>query len=204
MLKLLISAFVLTSAFSIQHSAFRETLRSIGGLPAHIAGSFEEQAACHVTPEGDYLVFDRRAHSVYRVARDGAGGAKKILQIGIEKGRILRPVAFASATDGTFVVADAPGGQERIQIFFYLGIDNASIRAARLSALPAERAVGYRVKDGRRERHDAEDLEGFYGGSNLYASARNFARFANAFALPSQGDKRLVLSPKTPPPASSE
>ena len=121
MLKLLISAFVLTSAFSIQHSAFRETLRSIGGLPAHIAGSFEEQAACHVTPEGDYLVFDRRAHSVYRVARDGAGGAKKILQIGIEKGRILRPVAFASATDGTFVVADAPGGQERIQIFFYLG-----------------------------------------------------------------------------------
>ena len=88
----------------------------------------------------------------------------------------------------------------RQQIFFYLGIDNASIRAARLSALPAERAVGYRVKDGRRERHDAEDLEGFYGGGNLYASARNFARFANAFALPSQGDKRLALSPKTPWP----
>ena len=98
-----------------------ETLRSISSLPAHIAGSFEDHAACHVTPEGDYLVFDRRAHSVYRVARDGAGGAKKIVQIGVEPGKILRPIAFASASDGTFLVADAPGGQERIQIFFYMG-----------------------------------------------------------------------------------
>ena len=98
-----------------------ETLRSIASLPAHIAGRFEDQAACHVTPEGDYLVFDRRAHSVYRVARDGAGGATKIVQIGVEPGKILRPIAFASASDGTFIVADAPGGQERVQIFLYLG-----------------------------------------------------------------------------------
>jgi hypothetical protein len=55
------------------------------------------------------------------VARDGAGGAKKILQIGVEPGRILSPIAFASAADGTYVVADAPGGQERIQIFSYIG-----------------------------------------------------------------------------------
>ena len=85
----------------------------------------------------------------------------------------------------------------RQQIFFYLGIDNTSIRQARLSSLPADRAVGYRMKDGRRERFDAEDLEGFYGGGNLYASARNFARFANAFAVPSQGNKRFALSPRT-------
>lgn len=88
----------------------------------------------------------------------------------------------------------------RQQMFFYLGIDNAFIRPARLAAFPADRAVGYRVKDGRRERHDAEDLEGFYGGGNLYASARNFARFANAFALPPQGNKQFALSPKTPWP----
>jgi hypothetical protein len=118
MLNFVIAALFLTSAFSIQHS---ESLRSIGSLPAHIVGQFEDQAACHVTPEGDYLVFDRRAHSVYRVARDGAGGAKKIVQIGVEPGKILRPIAFASSSDGTFVVADAPAGQERIQIFFYLG-----------------------------------------------------------------------------------
>ena len=119
MLKFLL--LLLTSAFSIQPSALRETLRATGALPAHIAGSFEGLAACHVSPEGDYLVFDRRGHAVYRVARNGEGGATKILQIGVEPGRILSPLAFASASDGTFVVADAPRGQERIQIFSYLG-----------------------------------------------------------------------------------
>ena len=97
------------------------TLRSIASLPAHIAGSFQEFSACHVTPEGDYLVFDRRAHSVYRVARDGASPPEKILQIGVKPGEILQPIAFGSAADGTFVVADSPGGQDRIQIFLYLG-----------------------------------------------------------------------------------
>jgi hypothetical protein len=98
-----------------------QILRSIAGLPAHLAGSFEDFAACHVTPEGDYLVFDRRAHSVYRVARDGGTAPKKILQIGVKPGEILKPIAFASAPDGTFVVADSPGGQDRVQIFLYLG-----------------------------------------------------------------------------------
>ena len=112
---------LLTAAFSLQNSALRQTLRAEGALPAHVAGSFEELAACHVTPEDDYLVFDRRGHAVYRVARNGVDGPKKILQIGSEPGRILSPIAFASAPDGTFVVADAPRGQERIQIFSYLG-----------------------------------------------------------------------------------
>jgi hypothetical protein len=98
-----------------------QTLRSVGSLPAHIAGSFEEFSACHLTPEGDYLVFDRRAHAVYRVPSDGKTEPKKILQIGVKTGEILKPIAFASAPDGTFVVADSPGGQDRIQIFLYLG-----------------------------------------------------------------------------------
>ncbi|HXG56392.1 MAG TPA: hypothetical protein VNJ03_13530 [Vicinamibacterales bacterium] len=98
-----------------------ETLRSVSALPAHIAGSFEEIAACHISPEHDYLVFDRRSHVVSRVARDGSGGVREVVQIGIEPGRILRPSAFVSAPDGTFVVADAPVGVERIQIFSYLG-----------------------------------------------------------------------------------
>ena len=119
---LLVATCTFPSAFHIQHSALpRVTLRSVASLPAHIAGSFEDFAACHVTPENDYLVFDRRAHSVYRVARDGSGGAKKIVQIGVNPGEILMPIAFASAPDGTFVVADSPGGQDRIQIFLYLG-----------------------------------------------------------------------------------
>ena len=40
-------------------------------MPAHIAGTFNDLAACHTTPDGDYLVFDRRAHSVYRVPPKG-------------------------------------------------------------------------------------------------------------------------------------
>lgn len=88
-------------------------------MPAHVAGQFDDLAACHLTPEGDFLVFDRRAHAVYSVPRGGA--PKQIIQIGVEAGRILSPSAFDSATNGTFVIADAPYGVERIQMFFYLG-----------------------------------------------------------------------------------
>jgi hypothetical protein len=98
-----------------------EQVRSIGGLPAHIAGSIDEISACHLSPDGDYLIFDRRAHAVYSVA-PGADYARKIVQIGAEPGRILRPSAFDSApSNGTFVVADSPGGRPRFQFFFYTG-----------------------------------------------------------------------------------
>jgi hypothetical protein len=96
-----------------------ETLRPVASMPAHLAGAFTDLAACHTTPDGDYLVFDRRAHSVYRVPPKGP--ARQIIQIGVEPGRILLPLAFDSAPDGTFVIADAPQGTERVQIFFYLG-----------------------------------------------------------------------------------
>jgi len=96
-----------------------ETLRAVASMPAHIAGTFTDLAACHTTPDGEYLVFDRRAHSVYRVPPKGP--AKQIIQIGVEPGRILLPVAFDSAPEGTFVIADAPYGTERVQFFFYLG-----------------------------------------------------------------------------------
>ena len=112
-------ASVLGFHFSTATTLPVETLRAVASMPAHIAGSFNDLAACHTTPDGDYLVFDRRAHSVYRVPPKGP--AKQIIQIGVEPGRILLPVAFDSAPDGTFVIADAPHGTERVQIFFYLG-----------------------------------------------------------------------------------
>src|SRR5688500_12031460 len=120
-LAFVLAAFGFTSAFSLQPSALQAsptTLRSTAALPAHVAGSFKDIAACHLSPEGDYLVFDRRAHAVFNVA--GSAAPKKIIEIGVEAGRILRPLAFDSALDGTFVIADAPTGIERIQIFFYL------------------------------------------------------------------------------------
>jgi len=118
-----LAAFSITSALSIQPSALLprppEVLRAVASMPAHIAGTFNDLAACHLTPDGEFLVFDRRAHSVYRVPPNGA--PRQIVQIGVEPGRILLPLAFDSAPDGSFVIADAPTGIERIQIFYYLG-----------------------------------------------------------------------------------
>ena len=97
-----------------------EERRSTGALAAHLAASFEDIAACHLAPSGAYVIFDRRAHAVYTAAR-GAAAPTKIVQIGSESGRIIRPTAFDSAADGSFVVADAPGNQQRLQFFFPTG-----------------------------------------------------------------------------------
>jgi hypothetical protein len=97
-----------------------ETVASIGSLPPHVAGRFEDLAACEQAADGSYFVFDRRAHAVSAIpaSRDSA---RTIVQIGAEPGRILRPTAFDLAEDGTFVVADAPGNQGRVQVFFHTG-----------------------------------------------------------------------------------
>lgn len=93
-----------------------DVLVSVGGLPAHLAGVFEEPLAFQQVPSGDYLVFDRRAHAVYRVDR-AKTEAVKIVSIGPEGGRLLGPTAFDSGPDGFFVVADAPNLVERLQFF---------------------------------------------------------------------------------------
>ena len=84
------------------------TLSPVAALPAHIAGSFEELTSCQQAPDGEYFIFDRRAHSVF-VAPPGLDTARKLIEIGAEQGRVLDPTAFDLAPDGTFVVADAPG-----------------------------------------------------------------------------------------------
>jgi hypothetical protein len=91
------------------------TLRSTGGLPAHIAGSFQRPIGFQQTDAGQYFVFDRRAHAVYTVSGDAA---KKIIEVGAEAGRVLDPSAFdIDPADGSFVIADAPFRQQRIQTF---------------------------------------------------------------------------------------
>lgn len=98
-----------------------EVLRSTGGLPPHIAGLFEEPLGFQQPPGGPYYVFDRRAHTVYSVDADKRS-ARKVVEIGQEQGRILQPRGFDVRSDGTFVVADAPRGAERVQIFGPAGI----------------------------------------------------------------------------------
>ena len=119
------------SALSIQHclvlliavsnaAATASTLRSVGGLPAHIAGRFTELTLCHQAADGTFFIFDRRSQTVFSAA-PGADAPSEIVKIGAEPGRILRPYAFDMAAGGTFVVADAPGGRGRVQFFTSTG-----------------------------------------------------------------------------------
>jgi hypothetical protein len=101
-------------------AATTTTLRSVGGLPAHIAGRFTELTLCRQRADGTFIVFDRRSHTVFSIS-SGADEPREIVQIGAEPGRILRPYAFDLASDGSFVVADAPGGRGRVQFFVASG-----------------------------------------------------------------------------------
>ena len=97
-----------------------ETLAAIGGLPAHIANRFEEPIGFAQASSGEYIVLDRRAHTVYTVDAKKTA-ATKVLEIGFEKGRVLQPAVLALSGDDVFAVADAPSGMERIQYFTMRG-----------------------------------------------------------------------------------
>jgi hypothetical protein len=111
-----LAAIVLALAITAWRENDVEERRASGSLAAHLAAAFDEIAACHLSSSGEYLIFDRRAHAVYTIAK-GAETPTRIVQIGSETGRIIRPTAFDSASDGSFVVADAPGDRQRVQFF---------------------------------------------------------------------------------------
>lgn len=93
-----------------------EILKAVDSLAPHVVGLFREPIGFKQTANGDYYVFDRRGHTVYRVDPSGAT-ATKLVQIGAEEGRLIEPSAFDVATNGTFAVADGPNGRERVSIF---------------------------------------------------------------------------------------
>ena len=93
-----------------------EVLKSVGGLSPDVVGRFREPLGFMQLASGAYLVFDRRGHAVYGVSADGDTSAQ-LVAIGGEEGRVIEPSAFGAAPDGTFAVADAPGGRERVQLF---------------------------------------------------------------------------------------
>ena len=97
-----------------------DVLRSVGAVPAHIAGKFREPTGFQQSASGQYFVFDRRAHVVHGLDAEQAS-SWEIVHIGGEEGRIIDPTAFAVEPNGTFVVADAPNNKERIQIFTPVG-----------------------------------------------------------------------------------
>ena len=106
-----------------------EILRSIGGLPPHIAGSFTEAVGFQQGPDGTYYVFDRRAHAVFAV-NEARTAARTIVDIGQEDGRLIQPKGFDVASDGRIVVADAPRNRHRIQVFDAAGVRQAGFYVA--------------------------------------------------------------------------
>jgi hypothetical protein len=115
-LRVLVSIPLLLLIVPLQGAMRVEVLSSIGGLPPEIVGVYREPAAFQQLSSGQYLVFDRRAHAVFGVDA-GKTTTWKLVDIGQEPGRVLDPSAFDAEPGGSFVVADAPGGRERIQVF---------------------------------------------------------------------------------------
>jgi hypothetical protein len=112
--------FFASAAITIVAALPVETLRSVGALPAHLAGQVEEMTACAQAADGRYFIFDRRSHTVF-VASPSHDRIGRLIEIGAERGHVLRPTAFDLADDETFVVADAPDGRGRVQVFHLTG-----------------------------------------------------------------------------------
>ncbi len=135
-----------------------ETLRSVQALPPHVAGTFREPAGFVRIRDG-YLVFDRRGHTVYRVP-ESRQTATPIVSVGPEEGRLVQPVAFSVASDGSFVVADAPFGRQRVQLF--------AVDGTRLRGFVLPRPVEPLVQFGGMVLNGVGSLQ--YDGESIYVN----------------------------------
>jgi CubicO group peptidase (beta-lactamase class C family) len=85
------------------------------------------------------------------------------------------------------LIAERVTGQKlatlyRERYFKRLGMDATFVRPARFVDWPVPRTPGYRLKGTQWVLFDAFDGEGFIGASNVHASARDWARWGDAFA----------------------
>ena len=77
----------------------RNSVRSIAALPPDLAGQFAEPAGFAQLPSGDYLVFDRRGHTVFRVD-PGFGAARPLVSIGSRTRAHSAALRIRSRPDG--------------------------------------------------------------------------------------------------------
>jgi CubicO group peptidase (beta-lactamase class C family) len=91
------------------------------------------------------------------------------------------------AFDLAALIAERVTGQKlaslfRERYFKRLGMDSTFARPARFADWPVARTVGYQLKNDKWQLFDVWDGEGFIGASNVQASARDWARWGDAFA----------------------
>ncbi len=110
----LAGAVVAVTVTTAQHRV--DVLEPVFALPAHVFARFQQPATIVVTSTGDYLVLDRRAHTVFRLDTSGRV-VTPIRGIGHEPGRVLRPMAIALSDDDILAVLDAPNNFQRLQYF---------------------------------------------------------------------------------------
>lgn len=70
----------------------------------------------------------------------------------------------------------------RERYFQRLGLDGIFLRPPLFQDWPVPRTLGYQWKDNRWQLFDAIEGEGFIGASNIHGSARDWARWGDAFA----------------------
>jgi len=114
-----------------------DVLRPSGGLPAHIAGQFREPVDFAQTSGGDYLVLDRRAHTVF-IVDPQMTSVRQAIELGYDDGQLLSPGTMSLAANDYFAVADAPFRRERIQ---YFSVRGAAIGAFWLPSMSVPRVT---------------------------------------------------------------
>ncbi len=88
--------------------------------------------------------------------------------------------------DAAALVVERVSGQKwedflRRRVFTPLGMHTTFVRPARFRDWPAPRTLSYAPSPNGLVVHDVFDNEGFYGGSNLYFSARDLYRWSRSF-----------------------
>ena len=117
-------ALTLCLALSAALSQHRvELLQSDSAMPPHLTGRLREPFGCAQASTGEYVVLDRRGHSVFAV-NSARTDMRQVVSIGQELGKLLEPGVLSLAGNDIFAVADGPGGYERIQ---YFGLDGTRI-----------------------------------------------------------------------------
>ncbi len=138
------------ASLSAQSGQSAERMRPVASLPAEMCGRFREATSFVQTTAGDYLVLDRRDHTVFSVDK-ARTRVTTVMKAGMEKGNVLQPGMLSLSKDDTFAVSDAPFGQERVQMFFDNG---ASLGAFLLPGITAPRlTTGPLILNGTGSMH---------------------------------------------------